>query len=97
MENLRRQLHADVEFEEKIAKQKTNEALIKRLKEVEGKLEALGCVGPGIKNISFIFISIKFQTSQSQHRKSTCKIQLCAELSSTTSSQRACCQSRIDL
>jgi len=46
MENLRRQLKADVELEEKIATQKTNEALSKRLKEIDDKLKSLGCTGP---------------------------------------------------
>jgi hypothetical protein len=46
MENLRRQLKADVEFQEKLATQKTNEALTRRLKEVDEKLKQLGCTGP---------------------------------------------------
>lgn len=50
MENLRRQLRADVEFEEKIAKQKTNDALVKRLKNVEDNLKGLGCIGSGFFN-----------------------------------------------
>lgn len=46
MENLRRQLRADIEMEEKIAAQKTGEVLTKRLKEVDEKLKQLGCTGP---------------------------------------------------
>jgi hypothetical protein len=48
MEHLRRQLRADLEIEEKAAKQKTNDALSKRLKEVEDKLKQMGCTGPGM-------------------------------------------------
>lgn len=48
MEQLRRQLRADLEMEEKVAKQRTNEVLSKRLKEVEDKLKEMGCTGPGI-------------------------------------------------
>lgn len=47
MEHLRRQLHADIDFEEKHADHKIKEAFARRLKEVEDKLKQLGCTGPG--------------------------------------------------
>ncbi|KAI6190121.1 hypothetical protein M3Y97_00082700 [Aphelenchoides bicaudatus] len=46
IDSLKKQLRADLEIEERIAKQKTNEALNKRLKDVEDKLKQLGCAGP---------------------------------------------------
>jgi hypothetical protein len=53
MELLRRQLRADLKIEEKVAKQKTNEALSKRLKEVEDQLKQIGCTGPGISYLTY--------------------------------------------
>lgn len=58
MENLRRQLADDIDFEEKDAAVRSEAIKKRRLQEIEGNLKKLGCVGPG-KSLFMFFCLIE--------------------------------------